>query len=139
MVTGSCFCGNVKYNFSGEPADKCICHCLSCRKISGSTYTTNLIIPEPNFSLISGTLKECTAKHENGMDLTLHFCQNCGTTIYKTATLDMFAGVLVLLAGTVDGGQGIEKAKPKSELWTKYRADWLSSLEEVAQVNEFPE
>ncbi|KAJ5738116.1 hypothetical protein N7493_001271 [Penicillium malachiteum] len=139
MVTGSCFCGNVKYNVSGEPVDKGICHCLSCRKISGSTYTTNLLFAEANFSLISGTLKQCTAKHENGMVLTLHFCENCGTTIYKTASLDIFAGVIVLLAGTVDGGQGVEKAKPKSELWIKYRVDWLPSLEGVTQVQEFPE
>lgn len=72
------------------------------------------------------------------MDLTLHFCDNCGTTIYKTATLDMFAGVIVLLAGTVDGGQGVEKASPNSELWVKYRADWVPSVGGVAQVNEFP-
>ncbi|KAJ5637446.1 hypothetical protein N7490_007325 [Penicillium lividum] len=137
MTNGSCFCGNIKYKFSGEPAAKMICHCLSCRKITGSTYSTNFIIPESNFSLVSGTLKKCTAKHENGMDLTLNFCENCGITIYKTATLNIFDGVIVLLAGTVDEGQGVEKAKPERELWVKYRGDWLPPLEGVAQDQEF--
>ncbi|KAJ5921072.1 hypothetical protein N7466_009398 [Penicillium verhagenii] len=138
MTTGSCFCGNVKYEFSGEPAAKSICHCLSCRKITGSTYTTNFIIPETNFSKISGILRKCTAKHENGMDLTVNFCENCGTTIFKTASAKDFAGVIILAAGTVDQGQGVEKAKPERELWVKYRGNWLPPLEGAIQNQEFP-
>ena len=45
--------------------------------------------------------------------LTLSFCERCGTTCFKTA--DNMEGVVIVLAGTLDGG-GLEQAKPEAEL-----------------------
>lgn len=72
------------------------------------------------------------------MDLTVFFCGNCGSTIYKKATEKTFHGVIVLLAGTVDGGDGVEAA-PERELWIKYRADWVQPVAGALQDLEFPQ
>ncbi|KAE8152343.1 Mss4-like protein [Aspergillus avenaceus] len=133
MPTGTCFCGDVKYEFSQDQMQKAICHCLSCRKITGSTYTTNFIIPESNFTLTSGSLRDCTRPHECGMDLSVFFCGGCGSTIYKKATGDMFKGVIVLLVGTVDNAEGVEKAVPDREFYVKHRGDWLQPVQGAVQ------
>ena len=41
-------------SYSGEPNAHVLCHCLDCRKISGSTYSNNIVVPEDNFKLVSG-------------------------------------------------------------------------------------
>ncbi|PLB44218.1 hypothetical protein P170DRAFT_513439 [Aspergillus steynii IBT 23096] len=138
MPRGSCFCGEIRYEFSEESAQKVICHCLSCRKITGSTYTTNFAIPESNLSILSGSLRDCTRRHECGMNLTVFFCGGCGSAIYKTATQKIFHGKIILLVGTVDEEQGIEKAAPAREFYVKYRGDWVQPVDGAVQDQEFP-
>jgi hypothetical protein len=53
-TTASCLCGNLKICFAGEPEKRLLCHCLDCRKISGSNYSDNAIIADENFKLVAG-------------------------------------------------------------------------------------
>ncbi|KAJ5090469.1 hypothetical protein N7532_009153 [Penicillium argentinense] len=137
MPSGSCFCGNLKYEFAGEPQAMALCYCLSCQKISGSTHTANFMVPGDTFHLTTGLEKTCTQRHETGMNLTVHFCDKCGGIIYKTADNAEFSGMAVVQAGTVDDLDLVQKTKPAMELFTKYRAPWIQELEGVAQKSEF--
>lgn len=89
------------------------------------------------FHVTNGSAKEYTETHESGMKLTVHFCDNCGTAVYKKADHDLFRGCVVLLAGTLDDQNGLEQAKPEMELFTKYRAPWLKRLDWATQKEEF--
>jgi len=137
MPSGSCFCHKLEYEFTGEPQGVALCHCLSCRKITGGTHTVNLMIPEDQFHVTVGSPKQCTQIHETGMKITVNFCGNCGGAIYKTADGESFAGMAVVQMGTIDELGIFEKVKPGMELYTKYRAPWLSSLEGTTQRTEF--
>jgi hypothetical protein len=108
---------------------------LSCRKISGSTNTLNLLLPEDKFKVIAGSAKNWTGTHESGKKLTVYFCGDCGTTIYKTH--ELFPGMVVILAGTLDDPQGLEQAKPMVELFSKHRVSWLPGLSWTEQKEEF--
>ena len=44
----------IRVNYTGEPNAHVLCHCLDCRKISGSSYSNNIVVPEGNFKLESG-------------------------------------------------------------------------------------
>lgn len=35
MITGSCLCGSIRYQISGQPGPVWGCHCKECRKSSG--------------------------------------------------------------------------------------------------------
>jgi hypothetical protein len=35
MIKGSCLCGKVKFEISGEPSSLSYCHCSRCRKAAG--------------------------------------------------------------------------------------------------------
>lgn len=124
---------------------KSLCHCLPCRKISGSAFTTNLSVPGPNFTFLTGTekLKTFAVKHPSGITFTIHFCENCGTKIYKVGDSDGMKGVFIVQAGTLDladgeKGLGIKDVKVGAELWIKNRVGWLEEREGAMQCQEFP-
>jgi hypothetical protein len=71
------------------------------------------------------------------MQLTVHFCDNCGGIVYKTADREEFKGLVVLLAGTLDDPADRHAAEPQQELYTKHRAPWLSPLNGAVQKEEF--
>jgi hypothetical protein len=50
-----------------------LCHCKDCRKITGSTYSTNAIYPESAFKLTSGKPKEHSTKADSGNHITSSF------------------------------------------------------------------
>ncbi|OQE26265.1 hypothetical protein PENSTE_c005G05056 [Penicillium steckii] len=139
MPSGSCICGGLKYEFTGEGQGLALCYCLSCRKISGGTHTVNVMVPLDSLKVISppGSEKTCTQRHETGMNLTVHFCGTCGGTIYKTADNKEFSGMAVVQVGTIDDSNFMEDSKPGIELFTKYRAPWVPAVEGTAQKAEF--
>ncbi|KIV80400.1 hypothetical protein PV11_07901 [Exophiala sideris] len=155
MPSGSCLCGDISYSFSGEPLMKAICHCLTCRKVTGTAYTTAFLLPDPDavsespaatpapkptdFKLQSKTdtpLKQSVAMHEVGLEMTFHGCSKCPSTLFKKAN-GPFLGVLILFGGCLDGGGFEELGEPQAELWVKYRLPWIKELEGVKQCQGF--
>ncbi|KAK0287295.1 hypothetical protein LTR35_002790 [Friedmanniomyces endolithicus] len=130
---GSCACGKTKYTFSGDPVMTAICHCLDCRKLSASAFSTALLVPSSNFHFEAGApVKTVDLKHHiDGIDMTPHFCGNCGSWMCKTADDDRFRGMHIVMAGTLDTEEGQESkvTAPQAELWTKYRLDWVKPLD----------
>ena len=45
-LKGSCLCGSVRYEVSGDPQRFYHCHCKRCRKSSGTGHATNLFMVE---------------------------------------------------------------------------------------------
>lgn len=72
------------------------------------------------------------------MILTIYFCGNCGNTLYKEGSSDIFKGVAILQAGTLDGHEmNLEDVKLGAELYIKHRAGWVEETKGVAQCQEF--
>jgi hypothetical protein len=46
----------VRISFTGEPKAQKLCHCTDCKKISGGSYSNNIIVAEGDFKLESGML-----------------------------------------------------------------------------------
>ncbi|KAI1608061.1 Mss4-like protein [Exophiala viscosa] len=155
MPSGSCLCGDITYSFSGEPLMKAICHCLTCRKVTGSAYATAFLLPDPDavsaspaatpepkftdFKLQSKTdtpLKQSAGVHEVGLDMTFYGCSKCPSTLFKRAN-GPFLGVLILFGGCLDSSDLEELGVPQAELWVKYRLPWIKELERAKQCQEF--
>ena len=95
------------------------------------------MVPTDKFRITSGSPKQYSATHENGMQLTVSFCGNCGTALYKEADADAFKGVVIVQAGTLDDLNGLESAQPEDELYVKYRASWVPTVATAKQNEEF--
>jgi hypothetical protein len=112
-------------------APKGLCHCVDCRKISGSTYSTNLAVPEDSFKITSGTLKSISKTADGGNKITSYFCGDCGSTIYRDGAT--FAGLKVIKAGLMDGDILDTGSKPDVELYTSRRAGWVAEVDGAGQ------
>jgi hypothetical protein len=161
MPSGSCWCGALKYEYEGEPALKvCIippirstplrnpiqltypshqalCHCLTCRKVSGSTNTLNFAVPDAAFHVTAGHPKKFAKEHESGMTLTIYFCDTCGSTIYKEGSADAFKGVKLVQSGTLEDKEEVNKGGFQAELYVSERAGWMGALDGVGQMQHF--
>ncbi|KAL7934693.1 Mss4-like protein [Trichoderma chlorosporum] len=137
MPSGSCWCGNIKYEFTDDSAPVILCHCLSCQKISGSTNTANIRAPRDKLTVTSGSPKSHTQKHEDGFNLKIFFCPDCGTTLYKQADADLLSAFSLVQAGTLDGPTKVKIHQPAAELNVKVRQPWLVAAGEAAQMQGF--
>ncbi|TVY53592.1 hypothetical protein LCER1_G003609 [Lachnellula cervina] len=133
---GGCFCGKIRMSYSGEPNAHVLCHCLDCRKISGSTYSNNLVVPENNFKVISGTPKTISKVADTGKTITSHFCGDCGTTLYRDGA--SFPNAVIIKSGILDDPEFPNKNIPKGELFASERVKWIAPIDGAAQMSGMP-
>lgn len=69
------------------------------------------------------------------MMITITFCPDCGTTMYKEADAKAFENMVIFQSGTLD--MGLDSLDPEAELWVQHRAKWLPELKGAAQSQEF--
>ena len=77
---GGCFCGKVRYEFSGSDYPIANCHCSMCRKTSGAPFVAWAVVPNSAFTYTAGTPTTLNSS-ESG---TRYFCNACGTPIACT-------------------------------------------------------
>jgi hypothetical protein len=73
------------------------------------------------------------------MRMTFFFCSECGVNVSKTGDHDVFKGLVIIQAGSLDNQHGLEQAVPTAELYVKNRVRWVEQLSGAGQLQEFPE
>lgn len=121
-LSGGCNCGQVRYELHGEPIRVGLCHCETCRKITGSAFSFFGIWPRAKVSL-SGTLG-CWQSRAGGE----RFCTGCGSPLFGWAE---GSDEIEIRLGTLDAPP--HAFAPGSELWTIRREHWLAPQDGVAQ------
>ena len=100
MKTGSCLCGAVKYEVSGPLRNVIACHCLQCRKQTG-TYMSATAAKDIYLTITGARgLKwyRSSASAQRG------FCGECGSVLFwKGDGRDYTA----IAAGSIDGSPGV--------------------------------
>lgn len=108
MPTGSCLCGKVAYEYTGEsaivlkltkgePALAALCHCHSCQKWCGATASSNLIVPRDGFRVTKGEPKAYKQVADSGKMNTRNFCGDCGSSLY--GELELMPDIIGIKAG----------------------------------------
>ncbi len=113
ILSGGCLCGQFRFEARGAPKRAGLCHCMKCRKISGSVFSAFVVYPADQVT-ISGESRgwEVSPGHAD------RFCPQCGSQVFYS-----------------DGGDEIEikmgafdepnRFTPTYEAWTKRRESWL--------------
>jgi hypothetical protein len=121
---GSCLCGAVRLELSGEPDRVGLCHCLDCRKKTGSVFATWAIYPADQVEVTGET-----AVHEGRNDYARHVCAACASPLFERQAgsdeVEIFAGVL----------DEPNRLTPTYELWTVRRDAWLPPLPHARQYD----
>ncbi|KAI0020104.1 glutathione-dependent formaldehyde-activating enzyme [Xylariomycetidae sp. FL0641] len=95
-----CQCGAVQFKTPlPQPLALYICHCMECRRQTGSAFGTSAIFPR--FKLPDVDLLSCyTRPTPSGHDLYCYFCRNCGTRLIHTTP---GKNVVSIKGGCIDG------------------------------------
>ncbi len=129
MLTGSCLCGKVRYEVRGQPQVMYYCHCRMCRKATGTSFATNMLVRAQDFAIISG--QEALKPYRSSADEFRHFCSECGSPVYSEA--EHRRGILSIRCGLLDGDPNI---CPSYHLYADYKAPWYRIADQLPQ---FPE
>src|SRR5207244_2438721 len=92
-----CSCGQLAALCSGEPVRVSVCHCLECKRRTGSAFSYNARFPEEAVAF-EGRAKEFTRISDDGNRLVFSFCPECGTTVHYR--IDVQPGLIAIAAGT---------------------------------------
>ena len=131
-VTGSCLCGEVNYEVTGNLGIFQYCHCSRCRKATGSAHAANIIVAPEHFSWRSG--EENVGRYEvpQASHFANSFCKKCGSTLpWPTKS----GKAVVIPAGTLDDHPGIE---PMQNIFCGSKAQWYAEASELPLHEEFP-
>ncbi|MCV3210900.1 GFA family protein [Mesorhizobium sp. YC-39] len=98
MVTrrAECSCGQLSATCSGEPVRVSVCHCLACKRRTGSAFSFNARFPEDKVS-IEGRAAQFTRIGEAGGRVTYSFCPDCGTNVHYR--IDVQPGLIAIPVG----------------------------------------
>ena len=98
MVTrrAECSCGQLSAICSGEPLRISVCHCLACKRRTGSAFSYNARFAEDDVS-IQGRSAEFTRVGDDGGRVIYNFCPDCGTTVHYR--IDTQPGLIAVPAG----------------------------------------
>lgn len=128
MVTGSCLCGKVTYQITGEIGDIVHCHCISCRKAHGAAFSSVASVEEADFSL---TGEKFINSYQSSPGKFRYFCTHCATQIYAKRET---ASHIILRLGSLDDDP---KSLEKSHIWLSQKASWFNLDEELPRYQEF--
>lgn len=129
--TGSCLCGDVRFEVLGDFEHFFLCHCGRCRKDSGSAHAANLFSSTATLRWVSGeakvkTYRVPTTRHERS------FCSECGSALPRVPENGT---LLVVPAGSLDSAIA---NRPDAHICVASSADWDRRLEDVPGIDGLP-
>lgn len=123
-IDGACLCGAYAWEADIDPEKVVVCHCTDCQVSSATAFRFGVLVATENFRVLRGTLKAYVKTAESGARRALHFCPECGTSIYGCEPEG--ATVYSLRLGTAR--QRAELA-PRVQVWHRSALPWLSSVD----------
>ncbi len=129
---GSCLCGSVQYEISGEPARFYHCHCQRCRKATGTGHATNMFLQPASLKWLKGGEMVRLYKVPEAKRFTNSFCSTCGGRVPRHVP-DIDA--VIVPAGSLDGEPPV---RPQARIFWDSRAVWSCSAGDLPTYSEYP-
>ena len=114
-VSGSCFCGAVKFEIELPTLFCEHCHCSMCRRPHGASFVTWTAVPPERFTVTSG--EQYIVRFQSSAKGTRSFCKNCGSQMFCQGEAEEIHVALAALHGKID-------RDPEAHYFFDSRADW---------------
>jgi hypothetical protein len=125
--TASCRCGQLRATVTGEPVRLSVCHCLNCKKRSGSAFAVQARWPKDQVD-IQGRSETFVKVADSGNRATFHFCPECGSDVHYEIDGKFdpkFDGLVAIPLGAFDDPYF---AAPAYSVWEKRKHDWVAIM-----------
>jgi hypothetical protein len=132
VLQGSCLCGGVRYEVSGEPQRFYHCHCARCRKSSGTGHASNLLLADAQLRFPRGEDLLKRYKVPEAKRFTRQFCSHCGSSVPRFVPE---LNAVVVPAGSLDDDAPI---RPQARIFWDSRADWSCDGDALPRYAEYP-
>ena len=122
--TAACRCGQLCATVAGDPVRVSVCHCLNCKKRSGSAFAVQARWPKVQ-ATIEGQSKTFVKVADSGNRATFHFCPDCGSDVYYEIDGkfdDKFNDLIAIPVGAFDDPWF---ARPAYSVWESRKHDWV--------------
>lgn len=131
-VKGSCLCGAVTYQLSGEVNRFYHCHCRRCRKATGTGHATNVMVKVDEFAWTQGEDLLNRFKVPDAERFYTQFCSQCGSAMPRSVPE---IGMVVIPAGSLDSEINLQ---PQARIFWDSRSPWSCAGDELPVYAEYP-
>jgi hypothetical protein len=128
--SASCRCGQLSATVTGEPVRVSVCHCLNCKKRSGSAFAVQARWPRDNVR-IEGESKTFVKVADSGNRATFHFCPECGSDVFYEIDGkydDKFNDLIAIPLGAFDDPYF---GQPAYSVWESRKHEWVEITGDV--------
>jgi hypothetical protein len=122
--TASCRCGRLRATVAGEPVRVSVCHCLNCKKRSGSAFAVQARWPKEQ-ARIEGVSKTFVKVADSGNRATFHFCPECGSDVHYEIDGKFDAKFDDLVAIPLGAFDDPYSLTPAFSVWEERKHDWV--------------
>jgi hypothetical protein len=130
--SGSCLCGAVRYEIQGDVRSFYHCHCLRCRKSSGTGHASNILIKPDSAGWTAGESMIRIFPVPGAQRFRTVFCSTCGGPLPRIAP-DL--SIAVVPAGSLDESPPV--AATDRIFWSS-RAEWSCDSGDLPVWDEYP-
>ncbi len=127
MHKGSCLCGAVSFELTGELRPPFACHCTQCRKTSGH-YASFTNVPRDKLTF---TRDDGLEWYQSSDHARRGFCKSCGSSLFwDMAKLE---GISVA-CGSLDGPTGLRQSK---HIFVAGKGDYYDIADGLPQLDTY--
>jgi len=117
--TATCACRSLSITARGEPIKVSACHCLACRRRTGSAFSVAVFYQEDQ-TTPAGPASQFTRLGDSGQPVEFHFCPACGTSLFwRPAFRPGWVGVAI-------GCFADPTLRPTQAVYEQDRLDWVT-------------
>lgn len=129
VLTGSCLCGSVQYEITGDFKTVGHCHCQMCRKANGAAFVTWGIIGPEQFRWTTG--EDLVERYISSPGKERCFCKRCGASLAASHG----GKVEEVVLASIDGDPGV---RPLEHIFVNSKACWHEITDQLPQHLEWP-
>ena len=130
-MKGKCLCGQVEFEISGNLPNLYQCHCNLCKKTTGTSSCSSLVIDSDKIKWIKGKDKISTYTKENGF--ITNFCSTCGSPVPNKMNIGEYIWVP---AGSLEGPIN---RKVAVHIFTESKASWEQETSNCKNIESGPD
>jgi hypothetical protein len=132
VTAGSCLCGKVAYEATGQPLLMVNCYCSRCRRGRSAAHATNLFFPMDAFRFTRGTDHVVDYRVPDARFFGVAFCNHCGGAVPR---ISVERRGVVVPGGTLDNDPG---TRATAHIHVASKANWIDIIDALPQFPAGP-